>query len=85
MTLYKSVYKYTNIKVSLTSISPHLCVICLQPHFLHWAGVQPRQQPPKPAIMDFDLCGNTAACIPALPLLKVSTSMVRVNTWIPTH
>ena len=44
-----------------------------------------RPQQPKPALTDFDLCSYTAARSPSLPLLKVSTFVIHINTWITTH
>ena len=49
------------------------------------ATVQPRRQQAKPAHKGFDPCGHTAAHNPSPPLLKVSTSVIHVNTWITTH
>jgi len=45
-------------------------------------GVQLRPQKPKPARTDFDLCSHTVARSPSLPLLKVSKSVIQVNTRI---
>jgi len=45
----------------------------------------PMPQRPKPALTDFGLSSHTAAHVPSQPLLKVSTSIIHVNTWITTH
>jgi len=71
----KERHENVKIQVRFTGIASHLC--CRHDK----AGVQTRPQQPKCALTDFDLCSYTAARSRSLPLPKVSTSIVHVNTF----